>query len=66
MNYYGVLNLDKESSNYGEVLCLCVEDGSISRWANSYEEWFELVVEETLTYGELRISTIESLLSMNG
>jgi len=33
-------------------------------WANSYEEWFEMVVDEVIEYGELRLETIENLLGI--
>ena len=55
MDYFAVLNLDTENLNYGEVLCVCPENVNIEKWADSYEEWFNMAVEETITYGELQI-----------
>lgn len=48
-----VLNLDNTDVNYGEVLSISMEFSSIERLANSYEEWFTIATEETLTYGEI-------------
>lgn len=62
-DYFVALDLREDEEFYGNVLCFCIEDGSIAKWADSYEEWFELVVDEVLQYGQLRISTIENLLS---
>ena len=62
-NYCAVLDLREDEEFYGNVLCMCIEDGTIAKWADSYEEWFELVVDEVLRYGQLRLSTIENLLS---
>lgn len=62
MDYLVVLDLREDEKFYGQVLCLCIEDGTIAKWADSFEIWFELAVNEVLEYGELRIVTIENLL----
>jgi len=62
-DYLVTMDLREEPEFYGKVLCMCIEDGTIAKWADSYEEWFSLVVDEVLEYGILRISTIEKILS---
>ena len=59
-----VVAIDMLSKNKGQVIVFCMEDGTLAKWTNSYEEWFELVVEEVLKYGELRVETIESVLAL--
>jgi len=64
MDFLAVLDLREDEKYYGQVLCLCIEDGSISKWANSFSEWFELSVNETIKHGELRVTTIDNVLRM--
>jgi hypothetical protein len=56
--------LDMLSSNKGQVIIISVEDSVVLKWANSYEEWFEMVVDEVVKYGELRLETMEKLLGI--
>lgn len=64
MDYFGVLDLREGLDSYGQVLLVCNEDGVIAKWANSYEEWFQMAVEEVLEFGELRLETIESVMGI--
>jgi len=62
-DYLVTMDLREEPQFYGKVLCMSLKDGTLAKWADSYEEWFSLVVDEVLEYGILRISTIEKILS---
>ncbi len=53
--------IDMLSSNKGQIIVFCREDSSLAKWTDSYEEWFELAVDEVLKYGELRVETIEAV-----
>jgi len=61
MDYLAVLDLREDPKYYGKVLCTDIEFGKIAKWADSYVEWFEIVTNEVLEYGELRLDTISSL-----
>lgn len=56
--------IDMLSKNKGQVIVFCLEDSTVAKWTDSYEEWFALAVDEVLKYGELRVETIESVLQM--
>lgn len=64
MDYFIVLDLSDDPKKYGQVLCLCIEDGSIAKWADSFKTWFEEAVNEVEQFGELRTETIESVLGV--
>jgi len=59
-----IVAIDMLSKNKGQVIVFCLEFGTVAKWTDSYEEWFELVVNEVLQYGELRVETIEKVLQM--
>lgn len=61
MDYLAVLDLREDPKYYGKVLCTDIEFGKIAKWADSYADWFEIVTNEVLEYGELRLDTISSL-----
>jgi hypothetical protein len=48
----------------GKIYCYENETGAYVLWANSYEEWLEMAVDEVVKYGELRLETIEKLLGI--
>jgi len=54
----------REGEREGQVLIVDIEAGILAFWASSYEEWFEMVVDEVLQYGELRVETMEKLLGI--
>jgi len=60
-DYYAVLDM-REGDQKGQVLAVDIEGGILAYWANSYEEWFKMAVDEVLEYGELRLETIEKKL----
>jgi len=64
MDYLVALDLSDDPNKYGQVLCLCIEDGTIAKWTDSYDAWFEEAVNEVLQYGELRTETIEKVLGI--
>jgi cell wall assembly regulator SMI1 len=59
-----IVAIDMLSENKGQIIVFCMEDSTLAKWTDSYEEWFELVVNEVLQYGELRVETIEKVLQM--
>jgi hypothetical protein len=48
----------------GKIYCYEIETGEHVIWANSYEEWLEMAVDEVVQYGELRLETMEKLLNI--
>lgn len=52
--FYVILDTENEHIYLREA-----EDSSYIKWANSYEEWLEMAVDEVLEYGELRLESIE-------
>lgn len=48
----------------GKIYLESSEGGNKIVWANSYEEWLKMVVDEVVKYGELRLDTIQKLLSI--
>jgi cell wall assembly regulator SMI1 len=48
----------------GKIYCHEAETGKYVIWANSYEEWLEMAVDEVVKYGELRLETMEKLLGI--
>jgi len=56
--------IDMFSKNKGQIIVFCTEDGTLAKWTDSYEEWFELAIDEVLKYGELRVETIEAVLAL--
>jgi len=48
----------------GKVYCYENETSEYTLWANSYEEWLEMAVDEVLKYGELRLEVMEKLLGI--
>ena len=63
--FYAALDMRKNSQTEGKVLCVELEAGEFKVWANSYEEWLEMTVNEVLQHGELRVETIEEVLNNN-
>ena len=61
-NYYAIL--DTNETTFGKIYCYSIESGQLQVWANSYEEWLEMAVDEVLEYGELRLETIEAALGI--
>lgn len=59
-----IVAIDMLSKNKGQIIVFCLEFSTVAKWTDSYEEWFELAVDEVLKYGELRVETIESVLQM--
>jgi len=53
--------IDMLSENKGQIIVVFLEDGTLAKWTDSYEEWFELAIDEVLKYGELRVETIEAV-----
>lgn len=58
-----VVAIDMLSENKGQIIMFGLEWSMIRLWANSYEEWFEMVVNEVLEYGELRPETLEDVIT---
>jgi len=58
-----IVAIDMLSNNKGQVIIFSLEDSAVHKWANSYEEWFELVVSEVLKDGELQPATIDNVLN---
>ena len=59
-----IVAIDMLSTNKGQVIIVSIENSMVYKWANSYEEWFELVVSEVLNDGELQSDTIEKLMGI--
>jgi len=59
-----IVAIDMLSDNKGQIIVFCLEDSIVAKWTDSYEEWFELAVDEVLKYGELRVETIENILQI--
>lgn len=45
--------------NTGKIYAYKAEEVEGKLFANSYEEWFEIAVDEVLEYGELKLESIE-------
>ena len=58
---YALLDM-REGDGKGQVLITDIEAGILAFWANSYEEWLEMAVDEVVLHGELRLETMEKLL----
>ena len=48
----------------GKIYCYENETGEYIIWANSYEEWLEMAVDEVLKHGEIRLELIEKLMGI--
>ena len=57
--FEGILDTKTE-----KIFLSSTEDIKPVLWANSFEEWFKMVVDEVLEYGELRLETIEKKLNI--
>ena len=55
--------IDMLSKPQGQIILISFEESKIVKWADSYEEWFEMAVDEVIKYGELRVETIEEVLA---
>jgi len=49
----------------GQVYLKSATDDNYIIWADSYEKWLKMVVDEVIQYGELRLETIEKLLEIS-
>ena len=61
-NGHYIVAIDMLSKHKGQIILISIEDSKVVKWANSYEEWFKMAVDEVLKYGELRLETIEKKL----
>lgn len=64
--YYAVLNMRQDDKSYGKVLCVHLESGIFDVWADSYEEWLELMVNEVVRSGDVDSKFIEKVLKKAG
>jgi hypothetical protein len=48
----------------GQIYLKAVEDLEYIIWANSYEEWLKIAVDEVIEHGEIRLELIEGLLGI--
>jgi len=48
----------------GKIYCYEIETGEHVIWANSYEEWLKMAVDEVLEHGEIRLEVLEKLLGI--
>jgi cell wall assembly regulator SMI1 len=60
-----IIAIDMLSKNKGQIIVYSNEDSIVSKWTDSYEDWFKVVVDEVLKYGELRVETIEKILHIS-
>ena len=60
---YGLLDM-RENNGKGQVFIADIEAGILAFWANSYEEWLEMAIDEVVQYGELRLEIMEKLLGI--
>jgi len=58
-SYYVILD-----TNNGYIYLREAEEMDFIKWADSYEEWFKIIVDEVVKYGELRLETIEELIDI--
>lgn len=61
MDYF--VAIDMLSDDKGQIIVFCIEDATLAKWENSYEEWFAMAVDEVIKHGELRVETIEEVLA---
>jgi len=57
--FYGILN-----TRTGQIYLKSATENEYIIWANSYEEWLEMAVDEVLEHGEIRLEVLEKLLGI--
>jgi len=60
-HWYGTYEsiLDTREGTFGQVLFSVGEEDMYKVWANSYEEWLELIANEVTVHGEVREEMLE-------
>ena len=58
--FYAILD-----TKTGQVYLKSATENEYIIWANSYEEWLKMAVDEVVQYGELRLETMEKLLGID-
>lgn len=63
MDFDAVLDLDENSSSFGKVLCLHESSGRVKVWADSYETWFEMMVEAWMQHHAFRYFALDRFMN---